>query len=165
MRLISALIFTVNSNIWRSICSAWRVFMPSSRGYHSIALGLGTILWTINCIYLQLPGGIPPLAELQVSQSEPWRILYTMTSVACAISTARRVGSHVEWWHSWDNLRTTQFVARCTRSERQKWCVMRKHRLVLLTFLRASTKSCLESSQSWGARWFCKMNVGLFCVH
>jgi len=25
------------------------------------------------------------------------------------------------WLHSWDNLRTTQYAPRCTRSKRQKW--------------------------------------------
>jgi len=46
------------------------VFMPSWRDYHRIALVLGTILRTIDCVYLQLPGGNPPLAELKASQSE-----------------------------------------------------------------------------------------------
>jgi len=44
--------------------------MPSWRDYHRIALVLGTILRTIDCVYLQLPGGNPPLAELQALQSE-----------------------------------------------------------------------------------------------
>jgi len=43
--------------------------MPSWRDYHRIALVLGTILRTINCVYLQLPGGNPPLAELKALQS------------------------------------------------------------------------------------------------
>jgi len=63
--------------------------MPSWRDYHRIALVLGTILRTIDCLYLQLPDGNPPLAELKASQSEEWRILYPITSVACAFSTAR----------------------------------------------------------------------------
>jgi len=78
------------SNVWRSICIAWRVLMPSWHNYHRIGLVLGTILQTIHFVYLQLPGGNPPLPELQASQSEQWRILYPMTSVACAFSTARR---------------------------------------------------------------------------
>ena len=44
--------------------------MPSWRDYHRIALVGGTILRTIDCVYLQLPGGNPPLAELKASQSE-----------------------------------------------------------------------------------------------
>jgi len=44
--------------------------MPSWRDYHRIALVLGTILRTIDFVYLQLPGENPPLAELQESQSE-----------------------------------------------------------------------------------------------
>jgi len=44
--------------------------MPSWRDYHRIALVLGTILRTIDCVYLQRPGGDPPFAELQASQSE-----------------------------------------------------------------------------------------------
>ena len=32
------------------------MFKPSWRDYHSIALGLGTLLRTIHCVYLQLPG-------------------------------------------------------------------------------------------------------------
>jgi hypothetical protein len=39
--------------------------MPSWRNYHRIALVLGTIHRTIDCLYLQLPGGYPPLAKLQ----------------------------------------------------------------------------------------------------
>ena len=91
------------SNVWRSICTAWRVLMPSWCDYHSIALVLGKILRTIDCVYLQLPGGNSHLAELKVSQSEQWSIIYHMTSVAYAFSTARRVGSRVGWLHSWDN--------------------------------------------------------------
>jgi len=64
--------------------------MPSWRDYHHIALVLGTILRTMDCEYLQLPGGNPTLAELKASQSEQCRILYPMTSDACACSTARR---------------------------------------------------------------------------
>ena len=35
------------------------VFMPSWREYHRIALVLGTIFRTIDCVYLQLPVGNP----------------------------------------------------------------------------------------------------------
>jgi hypothetical protein len=38
--------------------------MPSWREYHCVALVLGTILRTIDCVYLQLPGGNSPLPEL-----------------------------------------------------------------------------------------------------
>jgi hypothetical protein len=44
--------------------------MPSCRDYHRIALGLGTILQTIDRVYLQLPDGNSPLAELKASQSK-----------------------------------------------------------------------------------------------
>ena len=88
------------SNIWRSICTAWRVFMPSWHGYHSYALVPGTILWTIDCVYLQLPSGHPPLAELKALQSEQCRILYSITSVGWAFSTARCCGSLVGLLHS-----------------------------------------------------------------
>jgi hypothetical protein len=44
--------------------------MRSWRDYHRIALVFGTILRTIDCVYLQLPDGNPPLAELKASQSE-----------------------------------------------------------------------------------------------
>jgi hypothetical protein len=44
--------------------------MPSLRDYYRIALVLGTIHRTIDSVYLQLPGGNPPLAELKASQSE-----------------------------------------------------------------------------------------------
>jgi hypothetical protein len=46
------------------------MFMPSWRDYQRIALVLGTILRTIDCVYLLLPGGNPTLAELKTSQSE-----------------------------------------------------------------------------------------------
>jgi hypothetical protein len=45
-------------------------FKPSWRDDHHIALVLGTILLTIDCVYLQLPGGNPPLAELKALQWE-----------------------------------------------------------------------------------------------
>jgi hypothetical protein len=45
--------------------------MHSWRNYHRIALVLGKILQTIDCVYLQLPSGNPPLAELKASESEP----------------------------------------------------------------------------------------------
>jgi hypothetical protein len=44
--------------------------MPSWCDYHRIALVLATILQTIDCVYIQLPDGNPPLAELKASQSE-----------------------------------------------------------------------------------------------
>jgi len=50
-----------------------------------------------------------------------------MTSVVCACSTARHVGSRVGWLHSWDNLRTTQFAPRCTRSVWYKDCMMQNN--------------------------------------
>jgi len=39
------------------------------------------------------------------------------------------VGSRVAWLHSCENLRTTHFAARCTRSEQEIWCVMQTQRL------------------------------------
>jgi hypothetical protein len=44
--------------------------MPFWSDFHRIALVLGTILQTINCLYLQLPDGNAPLEELKASQSE-----------------------------------------------------------------------------------------------
>jgi hypothetical protein len=44
--------------------------VPSWRDYDSIERVLGTILQTIDCVYLQLSGGNPPLAELNASPSE-----------------------------------------------------------------------------------------------
>ena len=122
--------------------------MPSWHVFHTIALILGAILPTIDCVYLQLPGGNPPLAELKASQIAQCRILYPMTSVGCAFSTARCVGSCVGWLHSWDNLGTTQLALRCTGSERYKWYVVQKQLLALLTFLTTSTESRLEASHS-----------------
>jgi hypothetical protein len=46
------------------------VFTPSWRDYHRFALALGTILQTIDCVYLQFPGGHPTFAEQKASQSE-----------------------------------------------------------------------------------------------
>jgi hypothetical protein len=46
------------------------VFKPSWYDYHRIALVIGTILQTIDGVYLQLPGGNPDLAELKASQRE-----------------------------------------------------------------------------------------------
>ena len=94
--------------------------MPSWRKYHSIALVLGTILVTIDGVYLQLPSQNPPLADRNALPSEKSGILYPMKSVACPLSTARHVGCCVGWLHSWDNLRTTQFAARSMRSEQWK---------------------------------------------
>jgi hypothetical protein len=42
--------------------------MPAWHSYHSITHVLGTILQTIDCVYYQLPGGKPPVAELQALQ-------------------------------------------------------------------------------------------------
>jgi hypothetical protein len=42
--------------------------MPSWHNYHSIALVLGTIHQTIDCVYLLHPGGNPLLAELNALQ-------------------------------------------------------------------------------------------------
>jgi len=39
--------------------------MPSWHDYHGFALVLSTILQTIECVYLRLPGGNPPSAELK----------------------------------------------------------------------------------------------------
>jgi hypothetical protein len=44
--------------------------MPSWRKYHRIALVLGTIHRTIDRVYLQLPGGNTPLAELKALQMQ-----------------------------------------------------------------------------------------------
>jgi len=44
--------------------------MPFWRNHHPIALVLGTIHRTIDCVYLQLPGGNPPLAELKALHME-----------------------------------------------------------------------------------------------
>jgi hypothetical protein len=44
--------------------------MPSWRDYHRMALVLGKILGTIECVYIQFPCGNPTLAELKASQSE-----------------------------------------------------------------------------------------------
>jgi len=112
------------SNVWKSIHTAWRVIMPSWREHHSIALVPGTILWTIVCVYVQPPGGIPTLAEMKALHMEQWHILYPMTSVVCAFSTARGVGCCVEWLHSWDDLSMTQFGPRWMRSERYMWYAM-----------------------------------------
>jgi len=98
--------------------------MLSCGGYRSIAIVHGKIFQTINCVYLRLPKGNPALAELEALQSERLHILYHRTSVASAVSTARHVGSCVVWLHNKDNLRTTQFAPRCSRSECLKVCVM-----------------------------------------
>jgi hypothetical protein len=44
--------------------------MPFWHDYHHIALILGTILLTFDCVYLQLPGGNPHLAELKALESK-----------------------------------------------------------------------------------------------
>jgi len=119
--------------------------MPSWCNYRSITLVLGTILRTIDFVYLQLPGGNPPLAELNASQSEPRRIESILGHLLGVYFPPLGVGSHVGWLHSWDNVRTTQFAPRCTRSERYKWCVMPKQCLASQTVITASTKSRLEA--------------------
>jgi len=58
--------------------------MPCWCSYHSIVFVLGTILLTIDPVYLQLPSRNQLLAELKAFQSEQWCIIYPMTSVACA---------------------------------------------------------------------------------
>jgi hypothetical protein len=63
--------------------------MPSWRNYHGIALVNGTVHRTIDCVYLQLPGGHLPLEELEALEMEQWRIFYPITSGACAVSTDR----------------------------------------------------------------------------
>jgi len=70
LRLNSALIFTVTATSEGLFAPLEWVFMPAWRDSHSIALILGTILRTIDCVYLQLPCGNSPLAELKASQSE-----------------------------------------------------------------------------------------------
>jgi len=85
-----------------------------------------------------------------------------MTSVACAFSTARHVGSCVGWLHSWDNLRTTQCALRCMRSERYKSYVMPKQHPVSQTVFTVSTKSRLQAPHSEGAWWLCKIKLGRF---
>jgi hypothetical protein len=72
--------------------------------------------------------------------------------------------SRVGWLHSWDNLRTTQFAPRCTRSERQKLYEMPKQHPAFQTVLSASTKSRPEACRSWGAWWCNKMKAAPFCV-
>jgi len=114
------------SNIWRSIFTAWTGLIPSWRSYYPFALVPDAILWTIDYVYLQLPGGNIPLGELKTLQCKQWRILYPITSVECAFSTARYVGSRDGWLFNWENLRATWFVARCTASEPYKWCLMHK---------------------------------------
>jgi len=57
------------SNVWRSICTAWRVLRRSWRNYHCIALVVGTIARTIGWVYLEFPDWNPPLAEFKPSQS------------------------------------------------------------------------------------------------
>jgi len=73
--------------------------MPSWRHYHSIAFVPGTILHTIDCVYLQGPRANPSVVELNASQIKQWHILYPMTSVACASSTAsaKNISVRAEW--------------------------------------------------------------------
>jgi len=106
------------STVWRSICTTWRVFLPFWWCSQSIALVLGSILRTIDCVYLLFSGWKPPFAELKPWQSEQWHLLYCITSVAWSLSTARPISSHIGWFHSLDNLTTNQLAPRCMKSER-----------------------------------------------
>jgi hypothetical protein len=152
------------SNVWRSICTAWMVCMPSWCDYHPIALVIGTIHPTIDCVYLLLPGWYPPLAELQPSQAnnEVFSIQWHQLRVVFPLLG---VGSRVGWLQIWDNLINTQFAPRYTSSEWYTWYVMPKECLASQTILRAGTQSHLEALHSWGAWLFCKLKPGLFCVH
>jgi len=105
------------SNVWRSICIAWRVF------YH-----LGVIIIVLHSFLAQyfepsivyifsFPVEIPLWQSYKYLKANNYvfsilwhqlRVLYPLLGV----------GSRVGWLHSWDNLRTTQFAPRCTRSER-----------------------------------------------
>jgi len=138
--------------------------MCSWREYHSTVLVLGTILRTLDCVYLQLSGRNPSFAKLKVWENAQWCIVYPMTPVACAVSTARHVVSCLGWLHCRDNLRTTQLVSKCMRSERSKWCVMHEQRAAPWTVLTASIQFRIEASRSWGACRFCKLKAGPFCV-
>jgi len=113
--------------------------MRSWHNYHSTALVLGTLLPTIDCVYLQAPGGNLSLAELKASELKQWCILYPTTSIVFAVSTTRCFGSHVGWLHSWDNLRSTQFGLRYMGSERWKRCMMQKQSLESWTFFTMSS--------------------------
>jgi hypothetical protein len=74
------------------------------------------------------------------------------------------VCSHVGWLHSWDNLRTTKFARRCTRSEGPIWYEIQKQQPVLQTVFTGSTKSRLDACRAWGAWWCSTMKAGPFCV-
>jgi hypothetical protein len=69
IRLNSVLKFTVTVTS-EGLYALLKGLMPSWRNYHCIALVLGTIHQTINCVYLQLPSGNPPSAELKALQME-----------------------------------------------------------------------------------------------
>jgi len=75
------------------------------------------------------------------------------------------VGSHDGWLHSWDNLRTTRFAPRYTRSAWHTWYVMPKQRPVSQTVLTGCTESRREAPHSWGAWWLSKMKPGPCCDH
>jgi len=131
--------------------SAWRVFMPSWGTIHSIVCILGTILQTMDCLYLQLPNGNPTLAELNALQREQWGFVYPMTSVACTLSTASCVGYHVDGCivgTCWELLRLFWDAWRL-RDKCSMWysCNTWGHK----TLLTSSTESCFEASYSWGA--------------
>jgi len=136
--------------------------MSSWCDYHNIALILATILQTIVCVYLQLSGENLQLAALQALQSNQCCILHSMTSGACALSTARHDVSRVQWLYSGNNLRRPQFALKWMRSERSKWCMMQKRCRVSETYLIVSTKTCLEASHSWGAWRFEISRLGGF---
>jgi len=70
LRLNSALIFTVTATSEGLFVPLEGCLCHLGCDYHRIALVLGTILRTIDCVYLQLPGGNSTLAELKASQSE-----------------------------------------------------------------------------------------------
>jgi len=75
------------NNVWRFICTTWRMFMPSWRHYHSIALILGIILPSIICVYLQLHGWNPHLAELmhRKANKDVFSILWHQLRVLCPL--------------------------------------------------------------------------------
>jgi len=101
--------------------------MPLWCNHHTIILTFAIIVWTIDGVYCQLSSRNPILAELKELQSKQWHILYHMTSVGCAFSTARhvgsRVGSCVAKLHSLANPKTNQCISRWMRSEPSKWCM------------------------------------------
>jgi len=113
-----------HSKVWRSICTVWTVFIPSWSKYHRIALVGGTILPTIICVYHQLCGENPSLAEIKLSQCEEWHIRYTMTSAAFASS------HHLAWTAELDGctvgttceLRGVLQEAQGLKGSSRRWC-------------------------------------------